>query len=299
LSAFSARNVTLENAQLAQSLFNQMDYLQLTNEFSFQFMIYMWCTVGDIDRAFRLYRQLSLRNLSTTFETARMIILTALKQQVTYIDIEDLFLSICSRRECLLRCRALLQEMVDMGGYDLSFKSFKKYLFYLSQADVRGSAEAAVSLFKVIERSNLTRQIDLECFEFLFRTFEKSLSLSHADNARNALRYMASLQVIPSLAVYESLLKTWVNSRRPDSPRVCEEIVRSLREQDISMSQTSTYNILLKAWSRSLLPSAGSKAIEVLEMMNKDNIIPDGETYALVGYCISKSKSRSLLLFFK
>ena len=65
-----------------------------------------------------------------------------------------------------------------------------------------------------------------------------------------------------------------------------------MRNDTLSI-QSSTYNILLRAWSRSVLPTAASKCWEILLRLEAEGLDVNEETFALVGYALSKSRNRS------
>ena len=79
---------------------------------------------------------------------------------------------------------------------------------------------------------------DLECFELLVKSFEiSSLNLksspgrliqTYPSRALEVAEHMLSTGITPSKVIYESLLRMWVVSRRPDSPRITESIFRSM-----------------------------------------------------------------------
>jgi hypothetical protein len=135
---------------------------------------------------------------------------------------------------------------------------------------------------------------DLECYELLVRAFElSSLSLkssssrltqTYPSRALEVAEHMLSTGITPSRSLYESLLRMWVVSRRPDSPRIAESIFRSMvsctysasaiaklpvssvkgtsvdsdADSDSRPSQSS-FLLLLEAWARSPLPNAATK----------------------------------------
>lgn len=135
---------------------------------------------------------------------------------------------------------------------------------------------------------------DLECYELLVRAFElSSLSLkssssrltqTYPSRALEVAEHMLSTGITPSRSLYESLLRMWVVSRRPDSPRIAESIFRSMVSCTYSASaiaklpvssvkgtnvdsdadsnsrpSQSSFLLLLEAWARSPLPNAASK----------------------------------------
>ena len=146
------------------------------------------------------------------FETYRCVILSSIKLNASDTQVEGLFLNATRDPLALRRTLPLLNEMITLG-YRLRLEFCREILHVLYESQQWGAADIAIGVFKLVEKSSAIRA-DLQCFECLFGTFRQSVSLSHADNAWNALTYMQSLGVRPTLFIYESLLWTWVHSKR-------------------------------------------------------------------------------------
>lgn len=288
------RNVSSTSAREADEVLQRMLSIGVApSPLTFEHLTAIWSSVPDSDRVFHLWNECRARGISPTFDTIREMTQCVFRATGTPSapSLDEVFITATENPAYLSRCKLLLHDMVARG-YALSFAAFKQYLRALSLCDKRGSAEIAIELFRSLDKWRLTFRPDLECFEYLMRTFERSLSLSHAENAWNAMKYMRSLGVAPSVSVYESLMTAWVNSRRPDAPTRCLSILEEMRSEGV-FPTTRSYNIALRSLTRSVLPQNGGKAVEKLAEMSKHASSPaDGESYALVGYALAKSRSR-------
>lgn len=155
---------------------------------------------------------------------------------------------------------------------------------------VASTADRAVTLFQHLVSVGGYHP-DLECYELLVRAFELSslnlksrsrrLAQSYPSRALEVAEHMLSTGITPSRSMYESLLRMWVVSRRPDSPRIAESIFRSMvactysatavardpitisgGDKDYSNAEkpsTISFLLLLEAWARSPLPNAAIK----------------------------------------
>lgn len=153
---------------------------------------------------------------------------------------------------------------------------------------VASTADRAVTLFQHLVSVGGYHP-DLECYELLVRAFELSslnlksrsrrLAQSYPSRALEVAEHMLSTGITPSRSMYESLLRMWVVSRRPDSPRIAESIFRSMvactysatavaRDPikgddrdllDAEKPSTISFLLLLEAWARSPLPNAAIK----------------------------------------
>ena len=295
---FLGNNISPENGhRMLEILRRLIDDGAPVNSDIFENVIISLCKLEEMEVISQLVTSMLDINVVPSYNTLAAVIRTQLRlynsSSTTLFNpsIDEMFSILLHQPHSLVKCQSLLANMTSLG-YRLSFPTFKTYLQCLSSTKIQGSAEVAILLFKQIEKSRASAAIDVECFEYLYQTFETSLSLSQADNAWNALQYMKSLNVTPSTKIYNSLLTTWVNSRRPDAPRMCENILDLMAKNGLTAA-TSSYNIALRAWSRSLLPNAALKARELLNAMDSLNVTADAESIALVGYAVSKAKRTS------
>jgi hypothetical protein len=215
LLAALKRNCCQDSLVHAMDLFDQMTSLGVeVNAETFETIIVMCSALGEYQQASALYTKLP-SDIEPTFETTRCLVIDVMRSNRSAVRAESLFRGLIDKPAYVYRSLGLLKEMIDLG-YVFTFEIFKEFLRALSTVpNQRGSAEVAINLFKISDQMRSPAVVaDLECFQYLFKTFERSLSLSHADNAWNALSYMRALDVTPSLQIYESLLRTWVNSRR-------------------------------------------------------------------------------------
>lgn len=179
-------------------------------------------------------------------------------------------------------------RMLSSERYGSTDPSNKKIPLGFEFNSMTSTADRAVTLFQHLVSVGGYHP-DLECYELLVRAFELSslnlksrsrrLAQSYPSRALEVAEHMLSTGITPSRSMYESLLRMWVVSRRPDSPRIAESIFRSMvactysatavARQPISGDDKDLLNaekpssisflLLLEAWARSPLPNAAIK----------------------------------------
>lgn len=208
----------IRNTSEGNSVLQLIDIFQIikdrnvpADEHTYQAVIKGLFNAGDYEQALKLWTSMP-SNIRPTFETYRCKILSELNLNESSNATEGKFLEAVICPTGLHKSIPLLQEMMATG-FNLNLDFFREFLRVLQESHQWGAADVAIRLFKLVDKER-SFQADLSCFESLFGTFKQSLSLSHAENAFNALAYMDSLGVKPSVKIYESLLWTWVHSRR-------------------------------------------------------------------------------------
>jgi hypothetical protein len=101
-----------------------------------------------------------------------------------------------------------------------------------------------------------------------------------SDKVIEVINHMLQIGLKPSRNMYESVIKIWANSKRPDAPRISESIFKSMIETTgvVTPPSIEIFNLLMKVWATSMLPNAVKKVQEVYQTIVDANIKPTAAT---------------------
>ncbi len=158
-------------------------------------------------------------------------------------------------------------------------------------------AERAIKIFSQMLSFNIIP--DSESYELLIKTFEMYSYSGYSkiyisDKVIEVINHMLQLGLRPSRNMYESTIKIWANSKRPDAPRVTENIFKSMIEINGLDEPPSIeiFNLLMKVWATSMLPNAVKKVQEVYQTIIDANIKPTTTTFSLMLRALANQKKK-------
>mmetsp|Transcript_27550 Transcript_27550/g.37882 ORF Transcript_27550/g.37882 Transcript_27550/m.37882 type:complete len:1909 (-) Transcript_27550:548-6274(-) len=188
----------------------------------------------------------------------------------------------------------------EVDDFTSKYSSLDDDEFALSHSD------KAIEIFQNLRTFSLAA--NLECYLYLMRSLELDVERrpqSVPDRALEIVRYMIANGEIPTEETFETLLRIWVNSKRSDSPKIAESIFKTIVAYsnrrinrndekfagpvDSPKVDREIFVLLLECWAKSPLPTAVTKAEEVIGTMQQIEMELCSKSYSLIVYAYMKA----------
>ena len=237
----------------------------------------------------RKYTNSSLYNIAEVYEDISSIELIFNEIIQSNIDVNISFFNI------ILRVISIITPAILRPTFnDFSYNDNKVILPSLNSS-ISDVAERAIKIFGQMLSVNIIP--NAESYELLIKTFEMYSYSGYSkiyisDKVIEVINHMLQLGLRPSCNMYESIIKIWANSKRPDAPRVTENIFKSMIEINGLKEPPSIeiFNLLMKVWATSMLPNAVKKVQEVYQTIVDANIKPTITTFSLMLRALANQK---------